>query len=201
MVLGRGQQPLVAGQPVVSNGWLVVQAHSLTHMSWKSPTLLVNSLGGGWGVFWQVDNENGLDTGCIKGFFEVEKVQQITNSISKFCALESVIKVKIFLLCHSLFLKKSSTLLTLFKEQNLLVEFVISIAFPYTFLLQKPFYKPCVGCRDLLMYGVISHLILGGQINGCILTVEDIKLWAQLFYSEMLTCPAQPLNLDHPPGM
>ena len=49
-------------------------------------------------------------TGCIEEFFEVEKYVEngikTTNSISIFCALESVMKVKLFLICLSLFLEK-----------------------------------------------------------------------------------------------
>ena len=45
------------------------------------------------------------DTGCIEGFSEaenhIENAMKITNSISIFCALKSVMKVKLFLLCHS----------------------------------------------------------------------------------------------------
>ena len=49
-------------------------------------------------------------TGCIKGFFEVGKSVEndikTTNPISIFCALKSVMKFKLPLLCHSLFLEK-----------------------------------------------------------------------------------------------
>jgi len=72
-------------------------------------------------------------TRCIEGFSGVEKYIEnaikITNSFSKFCALESGIKVELFLLCPSLFLKKFDFYYTLFKAQNLLIEFVIFTAF------------------------------------------------------------------------
>src|SRR6201994_2301552 len=54
-----------------------------------------------WGSF---------STGCITGFSGVEKCMEnamkITNFIGKFCALKSVMKIKLFLLCHSLLLGK-----------------------------------------------------------------------------------------------
>jgi hypothetical protein len=43
-------------------------------------------------------------TACIEGFFGVEKgienAIKSTNFISKFCTLKSIIKLKLFPLCH-----------------------------------------------------------------------------------------------------
>jgi hypothetical protein len=51
-----------------------------------------------------------LVTACLEGFFEAEKgmenVIKSTKFISKICALKRVIRLKLFLLCHSLFLEK-----------------------------------------------------------------------------------------------
>ena len=50
------------------------------------------------------------NTACIEEFFEAEKgienAIKSTNFISKFCTLKSVMKLKLFLLCYSLFLDK-----------------------------------------------------------------------------------------------
>ena len=50
------------------------------------------------------------NTACVEGFFEVEKgienAIKSTNFNSKFCTLKSVMKLKLFLLCHSLPLDK-----------------------------------------------------------------------------------------------
>ena len=50
-----------------------------------------------------------MSTGCIKEFFEVENyiedVMKTTNPIGKSNTLNSVIELKVFLLCHSLFLE------------------------------------------------------------------------------------------------
>ena len=88
------------------------------------------------------------DTGCTKGFFKVEKYvengMKTTNSISIFCALKSVMKVKLFLMCLSLFLEKFNFHYT-FQGK----EYANGICSFYTifnilFCFKKPFYAPCV---------------------------------------------------------
>jgi len=84
------------------------------------------------------------NTGCIEGFSEAEKhmenLMKTKNPSSKFCGLKSVM-VKNFLLCHSLF--PSLTTATLFKPQNLLMEFVVFIAFSICFSAsENPFMHP-----------------------------------------------------------
>jgi len=63
----------------------------------------------GGSSWWAIVGNRAFLTGCIKEFSEVENyienVMKTTNPIGKFYALKSVIKVKVFLLCHSLFLE------------------------------------------------------------------------------------------------
>ena len=87
------------------------------------------------------------DTGCIKEFSKVENyienVMKTTNPIGKFYALKSVIKLKLFLPCHSLFLENFDFL---YPFQG--IEFAKGIcSFHYIFYIvfyhRKLFYAPC----------------------------------------------------------
>ena len=86
-------------------------------------------------------------TGCIKGFFEAEKYVEngikTTDSISIFCALKSVIKVELFLMCLSLFLEKFNFHYTFQgkKYANGICSFYT--IFDILFCFKKPFYAPC----------------------------------------------------------
>ena len=57
------------------------------------------------GCFPQVEDKVIAHTGCIEGFSGaencIENAMKITNSISIFYPLKSVMDVKLFLLCHS----------------------------------------------------------------------------------------------------
>ena len=88
------------------------------------------------------------DTGCIKGFFEVEKYVEngikTTNSISIFYALKSIMKVKLFLMSLSLFPEKFNFHYTL--QGTKYAHGICSsyAMFNILFCFKKPFYAPCV---------------------------------------------------------
>jgi hypothetical protein len=92
--------------------------------------------------------EDQLYTACIEGFFDVKKgienAMKSTNFMSKFCTLKNVIKLKLFLLCHSLFLEKFEFNYT-FQGAKFANEFCTFHSIFYTlFYIKKSFYAGCV---------------------------------------------------------
>jgi hypothetical protein len=103
-------------------------------------------------------------TACIEGFFDVKKgvenAIKSTNFISKFCTLKSVIKLKLFLLCHSLFLEKFEFNYT-FQGAKFANKICTFYSIFYTlFYIKKSFYAGC-GC-DRHDTSSLSHCELGG---------------------------------------
>ena len=87
-------------------------------------------------------------TACIEGFCDVKKgvgnAIKSTNFISKFCTLKSVIKLKHFLLCHSLFLEKFEFDYT-FQGAKFANKICTFYSIFYTlFYITKFFYAGCV---------------------------------------------------------
>jgi hypothetical protein len=86
-------------------------------------------------------------TACIEGFFDVKKgvenAIKSTNFISNFCTLKSVIKLKLFLLCHSLFLEKFEFNYT-FQGAKVANKSCTFYCIFYTlFYIKKSFYAGC----------------------------------------------------------
>ena len=94
-------------------------------------------------------NPTGTGTGCIEGFFGTENGKEnsikSTKSISNFCIWKSVKKVKLFLLCHSLFPEKFNFLYT-FSDTEIANRFCTFYTIFFTiFCFKKSFYAPCAG--------------------------------------------------------
>ena len=92
-----------------------------------------------------------------------------TNSISIFCALKSVMKVKLFLMCLSLFLEKFDFYYTFqgTKYANGICSFYT--IFNILFCFKKPFYAPC-GSMSSTPTDAFSRLKLLLVLSGeCIL--------------------------------
>ena len=116
------------------------------------------------------------DTGCTKGFFEAEKYVKngirATNSIRIFCALKSVMKVKLFLMCISLFLEKFNFHYTFqsTKYPNRICSFYT--IFNIIFCFKEPFCAPC----DMREQMANEGLCLKGSVVEVGMSILNLEL-------------------------